>query len=158
MISNRLIEILELWSKAMPRMRKEFKHVSVLADVIECATIFNVISVNDIQTEPNRYAIITDLWHLIDTLRLFEPGTIPLGSPTILMTSEPFEEEAVHDETLVLRWLGRYGLQPYRLRVSGHYYPHEFKKILMAIKPKKLTPIHTKYPSIMRYFYATLKF
>ena len=78
-ISNRLIEILELWSKAMPRMRKEFKHVSVLADVIECATIFNVISVNDIQTEPNRYAIITDLWHLIDTLRLFEPGTIPLG-------------------------------------------------------------------------------
>jgi DNA-binding PadR family transcriptional regulator len=28
----------------------------------------------------------------------------------------------------------------YRISVSGHYYPHEFREIITSLKPKKANP------------------
>jgi len=35
----------------------------------------------------------------------------------------------------------------YRVRLSGHYYPHELGKILGALKPKEVIPIHMRHPA-----------
>ncbi len=37
------------------------------------------------------------------------------------------KEEAIYNEALILRWFMRLNLQPYRLRVSGHYYPYHLR-------------------------------
>ena len=50
---------------------------------------------------------------------------------------------------MALEWLRRLGLQPYRLRVSGHYYPHEFAKLVGLVKPREILPVHTEEPELM---------
>jgi len=41
------------------------------------------------------------------------------------------------------------GVQIYRVRFSGHYYPHELRRILEALKPRRVVPIHTRRPRLM---------
>ena len=36
-------------------------------------------------------------------------------------------------------WLSRKGIQSYRIRASGHYYPLQIKVIVKAAKPKGFT-------------------
>ena len=48
------------------------------------------------------------------------------------------------------RWLSLFNIHPYRLRVSGHYYPFELQEIVNKIKFREFIPIHTTYPEIMR--------
>ena len=47
------------------------------------------------------------------------------------------KEEAIYNEALILRWFMRLNLQPYRLRVSGHYYPYHLRTIINAVKPRR---------------------
>ena len=67
----------------------------------------------------------------------------------ILTEPEPGKEEMMEYD-LLGRWLGLYNIHPYRLRVSGHYYPFELPEVLNKIKFKEFMPIHTSYPEIMR--------
>lgn len=48
---------------------------------------------------------------------------------SIITEPEPPSEEMVIYE-IVNRWLLRSGIQPYRLRVSGRYYPFEISDII----------------------------
>jgi ribonuclease J len=64
------------------------------------------------------------------------------------MVSEHEAEEGVV-EAVALGWLRRLGLQPYRVRISGHYYPHEFARLVGLVKPRDTVPIHTEEPSFM---------
>jgi ribonuclease J len=41
------------------------------------------------------------------------------------------------------------GIQTVRLRLSGHYLPYQFSKILEALKPKHLIPIHTEETNLI---------
>jgi ribonuclease J len=70
------------------------------------------------------------------------------GGLALLMLSEHEGEEGV-EEAVALGWLRRLGLQPYRLRVSGHYYPHELAKLIQLAKPRELVPVHTEDPALM---------
>jgi ribonuclease J len=45
----------------------------------------------------------------------------------------------------------------YRIRVSGHYYPHEFREIITSLKPKKLIPTHTETPDTMISIFKKIK-
>jgi len=67
----------------------------------------------------------------------------------VLTTPEPAEAEARAEEEVLAAWLSMLGVQIYRVRFSGHYYPHELRRILEALKPKKVVPIHTKKPKLM---------
>jgi len=70
----------------------------------------------------------------------------PLGIPRICRFTvsnfrsigepEPQVEEA-SKYGVIANWLSRIGIQAYRIRVSGHYYPYQLKTILGTIKPKK---------------------
>jgi len=67
----------------------------------------------------------------------------------LLVTSEPSSEEYNIEVKRQLEWFKLANMQPYRLRVSGHYYPHEFKDIVRVLKPRKLVPVHTAAPKTM---------
>jgi len=52
-------------------------------------------------------------------------------------------------------WLSKMGIQSYRIRASGHYYPYQLKAILNVTKPKeKIEAIHTERPEL---FYNMVK-
>ncbi len=74
---------------------------------------------------------------------------LPRGATAILTTPEPLEAESEVEEETLAYWLYSLGVQVYRVRLSGHYYPHELRNILGTIKPKKLVPIHTRHPSLI---------
>lgn len=67
----------------------------------------------------------------------------------IIVSSEPAMEEYSIELKKQLEWLKLAKIQPYRLRVSGHYYPYELVEILKTLKPKRIIPIHTKYPEFI---------
>jgi ribonuclease J len=48
-----------------------------------------------------------------------------------------------------LQTILRAGLKPYKLRISGHYYPHEFARLVGLVKPREIVPFHTKEPGLM---------
>jgi ribonuclease J len=70
------------------------------------------------------------------------------GGIALLMVSEHEAKEGV-EEAVALGWLRRLGLQPYRLRVSWHYYPHEFARRVRLVKPREIVPVHTEEPGLM---------
>lgn len=67
----------------------------------------------------------------------------------ITVVGEPLSEEWVFEEEKLESWLRLLGITSYRIHVSGHYHPYEFKEIVETIKPKELIPIHTKTPHTM---------
>jgi mRNA degradation ribonuclease J1/J2 len=73
----------------------------------------------------------------------------PRKTTIVLTTPEPLEAGAEALEEVIANWAAKIGATIYRIRMSGHYYQHELWKILEAVKPKKLIPIHTKAPQAM---------
>ncbi|MFZ8822745.1 MAG: hypothetical protein ACO2O0_01130 [Desulfurococcales archaeon] len=67
----------------------------------------------------------------------------------IVLFTNPEPMDMVREERVLASWLYRLGVQIYRIRVSGHYFPHEFREIITSLKSKKPIPIHTETPDIM---------
>ena len=64
--------------------------------------------------------------------------------------SEPESEREEHIEYGALaNWFARLGIQHYRIRASGHYYPYQLKDIIQTIKPREICPIHTMRPRLL---------
>jgi len=36
-----------------------------------------------------------------------------------------------------------------RLRLSGHYLPHQLRRVIEALRPKDLIPVHTEGADVM---------
>jgi len=99
--------------------------------------------------------IITD-YETIDIARLMLRYNIPKPVAAIIVSSEPATEEYSIEMKKQLEWFRLARIQPYRLRVSGHYYPHELAKILKMLKPKRIIPIHTRYPEFITTLFHSL--
>jgi ribonuclease J len=41
------------------------------------------------------------------------------------------------------------GPKRYKLRISGHYYPHEFARLVELVKQREIVPVHTEEPGFM---------
>ena len=94
----------------------------------------------------NEAVIVTD-YETVDLARTLMRVDLSKPAIAILVSSEPVSEEYSIESRKQLEWLRLVGVQPYRIRVSGHYYPHELKYILKITNPKKIIPIHTLYPN-----------
>ena len=46
-------------------------------------------------------------------------------------------------------WLNIHNVVTYRVRLSGHYYPHQLRIITQYVRPKKVIPIHTEEAQLM---------
>lgn len=77
------------------------------------------------------------------------------GNPVVILSEPEPEKEEASEYGVVANWLSRMGIQHYRIRASGHYYPYQLKTIINVVKPKKrVEVIHTEKPEL---FYALIR-
>jgi len=76
----------------------------------------------------------------------------PRDFTAIISEPEPQIEEA-SEYNIVANWFLKMGIQSYRIRVSGHYYPYQLKRVIKAISPKRALPIHTLYPEHLKTYF-----
>lgn len=105
----------------------------------------------DVFKDPGSFLLVQEPTGFLEMLRQMKiwGEEIPRDATAILTTPEPLEAESEVEEETLTYWLYMLGIQVYRVRLSGHYYPHELRNILGVIKPRKLIPIHTKHPKLM---------
>ncbi len=105
----------------------------------------------DVLRDPESFLLVQEPLGFLEMLRQMRIwGEEPLRDATaILTTPEPLETELEVEEKTLAYWLYSLGIQVYRVRLSGHYYPHELKKLMQTLKPSKLVPIHTRHPRLM---------
>jgi len=142
--SDKLLDVVVLWfTKAGFQLTGLLRSPS-LADK---PSRVELASPDDLR-DPSSFAVIADLYELVDFARI-AGGEIELkGGFALLLTSEHEAEEGV-EESVAIGWLRRLGIQPYRLRVSGHYYAHELRRLLELIRPEGIIPVHTEAPDLL---------
>lgn len=115
---------------------------SVIANVSEFIELSNIelsnIDNNDID---NSLILIQyrDVFELLRNSNFNVPNTPNLTA--ILAESEPGKEEG-SEYSIISNWFLKYGIQYYKIRSSGHYYPYALKYILQKIRAKNIIPIH----------------
>jgi ribonuclease J len=67
----------------------------------------------------------------------------------VLMDPESRESVKEVEEGALRAWLRSFGTQAMRLRLSRHYLPHQFRKVIEALRPKDLIPVHTEGADVM---------
>jgi ribonuclease J len=94
--------------------------------------------------------MLTSYREVIDLLRDMSTacGEALRSSIAVISEPEPQAEEASEYE-VIANWMSRMGIQLYRVRASGHYYPYQLEKIIQAVKPREVIPIHTLYPEYL---------
>ena len=95
---------------------------------------------------------VKDLKYLLNVLNLPKEGYLH-----ITVIGEPLSEESIIEERKLESWLRLLGTTSLRIHVSGHYLPHEFKKIINTLKPKELIPIHTRASRAMMKLFEKCK-
>ena len=110
---------------------------------------FEIINVEaEVYREPRNYLLIQDPISFTEQLRrkMLWGEEPPRDSTVILTNPEPLESETSLEEEILLRWLNTLGITTYRLRLSGHYYPHQLGTLIKTLKPRETIPIHTRSP------------
>jgi ribonuclease J len=72
---------------------------------------------------------------------------LPLPTSNLIRSEPQIEEASEYD--VIANWLSVMGVNTYRVRVSGHYYPYQLKSIVNVIKPSKVKAIHTINPNLI---------
>jgi len=151
--SPRLIDVITHWIKAF---RIEESNITVAVEVEKPAplSVDSVSLKEEVLKNPNIFLLIQEPVGFLEMLRQLKlwSDELPRNATAVLTTPEPLEAESEVEEKVLASWLYSMGIQVYRLRVSGHYYPHELGDILKVLKPKRLVPIHTKHPRLMHLF------
>ena len=142
--SKKLLDVVELWAS---HLNLETEGIFRAPTLAEKPSLVELAGYDDLR-DPSAYTVIADLFEVVDFARGATREIELQGGIALLMVSEHEAEEGV-EEAVALGWLRRLGLQPYRLRVSGHYYPHEFAGLVGLVKPREIVPIHTEEPGLM---------
>jgi len=96
--------------------------------------------------------ILVSHWNIVDFLKELK-STQTLGDTVAILSEPEPENEEASDYTTFANWMSRRGIQHYRLRVSGRYYPYEIGKIKEILDPKRIIPIHTESPELTQHFW-----
>jgi ribonuclease J len=150
--SRKLLDVVELWLGRLELPPGDLLRAPALAD--EPSTI-ELAGPEDLR-DTSGYVVAADLYELVEFARDVASEVGLRGGLALLMLSEHEAEEGL-EEAVALGWLRRLGLQPYRLRVSGHYYPHELARLIQLVKPKELVPVHTEDPDLVLLFFDKLR-
>jgi len=114
--------------------------------------IRNISLVDDVFKNPESYALLIEpvgLLQILRKLKIWGESLNLTGSVVVLTDPEPKESMKEVEERALRTWLRSFGIQTVRLRLSGHYLPHQFSKIVEALKPKHLIPIHTEEANLI---------
>ena len=138
-VSDRIAKFLEKFSE-LPLEPK------LVEDYIDYLTSLEKVMLDEI--EENSLILISyrEVVNFLKDLS-FVGGLI--GNPVVILSEPEPEKEEASEYGVVANWLSRMGIQHYRIRASGHYYPYQLKTIINAIKPKKrVEVIHTEKPEL----------
>jgi ribonuclease J len=89
------------------------------------------------------------LLQVLRRLRMWGEVSSLVGSVVVLMDPEPRESIKEVEESALRAWLRSFGAQAMRLRLSGHYLPHQFRIVVEALRSKDLIPVHTEEGDVM---------
>jgi len=112
----------------------------------------NVVGAQEMQEMQNKVILASSFSDLAELLEI-RPRP---GSTFINSSSEPFNEDQDLEYDKFVNWLDHLGLPMFRIHCSGHIMPDEVRKVIQAIRPRKLLPIHTEYPSLFAKFVSNL--
>jgi len=148
--SHLLLDVLPYWLRELQGAPSvELAAAVELESPPPPAPIGSVSLLQDVLRNPERFLVIQEpvgFLEMARRLRLWGEK-LPGGTVAVLTTPEPRESWLEAEEEVLASWLHQLGASVYRVRLSGHYHPHELGKILGALKPKKVIPIHTKHPA-----------
>ncbi|MEM4467822.1 MAG: MBL fold metallo-hydrolase [Candidatus Nezhaarchaeales archaeon] len=150
--SERLLWILDEVGEVRPQLLDR----TYVSDELETPVPILLKSVslkNDVLRNPGNYTLLVDPMGLLRTLRklkMWEDEVNLVGSVVVLMDPEPRESIREVEEEVLRTWLKAFGMQTVRLRLSGHYLPHQFRDIIETLKPRELIPIHTEDAETMK--------
>lgn len=120
--------------------KRGFKHVEYLGSPRLCRLA---------EAKPSEKVAVALSHMAIDELRLLGNQGLELaGALLVQLASEPKGEEMRIMEARLGAWLRRLGVHAYRLRVSGHYYPHQLEHIIRATKPRAVLTVHSTFSNI----------
>jgi len=112
----------------------------------------NVSLAEEVLKSPEGFVLAMEpvgLLQVLRRLRMWEEVSSLAGSVVVLMDPEPRESIKEVEESALRAWLRSFGVQAVRLRLSGHYLPHQFRKVIEALRPKDLIPVHTEEGDVM---------
>jgi ribonuclease J len=149
--SSRLADILPQWLSSAFNVGNLELAVAAELEKPSLVPVDYVSLKEDVLKDPSSFLLVQEPVGFLEMLRQMRiwGEELPRGATAILTTPEPLEAESEVEEETLAYWLYSLGVQVYRVRLSGHYYPHELRNILGTIKPKKLVPIHTRHPSLV---------
>lgn len=114
---------------------------------VEQLTTLEKVALEDVEQES---IFLVSYWEIVDFIRdIMAENKLVKGTAAIISEPEPQVEEGTNYD-VVANWFSKVAVEPYRIRVSGHYYPYQVKNILKTIKPKKIKVIHTENPEFFK--------
>lgn len=132
--------------------QKKKKQTREYEKIIESNYGSNIIDALDVNKSQKEIVMVASLYDMTEMTEI-KPVT---GSVYILSSSEPFDEEMEISFEKLLNWLDHYGIPLYQAHASGHATPHELKRAIEEIKPKKVFPIHTNRPELFKRFMSDI--
>ncbi|MEM1944184.1 MAG: MBL fold metallo-hydrolase [Nitrososphaerota archaeon] len=99
----------------------------------------------EISANPDRYVLAMSRAEDIVGLASLKP---PPSSLFILSTSEPHSEEQVLEMDKIENWARLLGMRFHHIHASGHASGSDIVKVIEAIEPQKIVPIHTQHPEM----------
>lgn len=149
--SSRLVDILSHWLSSDFNAGNLELAVAAELEKPPMVPVDYVSLKQDVLRDPDSFLLVQEPTGFLEMLRQMRiwGEELPRRATAVLTTPEPLEAESEAEDETLSYWLYTLGVQVYRVRLSGHYYPHELRSILNTVKPEKLVPIHTRHPSLI---------
>jgi len=100
----------------------------------------NRIFIENLQQVARKSTLLFRPLHQLD----LERGNCLSGASYIYSQWEGYWEKGAYDK--VEDWLARHAIQKHSIHTSGHASPADLKKVVSAINPHKVVPIHSFFP------------
>jgi ribonuclease J len=143
-----------LWAiEEIERVRPEARNNLYVAEELETPTPLPHISLlQEVFKNPENYLLViepTGLLHIFRKLKIWGATSTLTGSVVVLLDPEPRESIKEVEEGALKTWLRSFGIQTLRIRLSGHYLPHQFNSLIEILKTKDIIPLHTEETLLM---------
>jgi ribonuclease J len=120
----------------------------VVEEYIDYPTPLEKTSIENVNEKTLILVSYREIIELIKDLNM--TGNLSKDCLSIISEPEPQMEEG-SEYHVVANWLSLMGIESYRIRASGHYYPYQLETILTKIKPRKnIKVIHTEKPKLFQ--------
>ncbi|MEM3710055.1 MAG: hypothetical protein QXL46_04015 [Nitrososphaerales archaeon] len=115
---------------------------------VDYPTLWKKVALDEIEENS---IILVPYWEVVDFLKNLSSTTGLIGDPVAIVSEPEPEIEEASEYEIIANWLSGMGIQCYRIRASGHYYPYQLKRLLSLVKPKrKIEVIHTLKPELFQ--------